>query len=86
MGMGMDVAFTSSPADFEALRKFAPPARPVPQSKPPARQMRISEAPAMALSEALDALIHPLRKGLITPDELSVEIEKIKRPRVASRA
>jgi hypothetical protein len=31
MGMGMDIAVTSmTPADFEALRKVAPPARPVP--------------------------------------------------------
>jgi len=41
----------------------------------------------VAPSEALDALIHLLlRKGLITPDELSGEIEKIKRARVASQA
>ena len=75
MGTGMGIAFTMiKPAEFEALRKFAPPAAP-PGKTPP----HVSATS----SEALDAVVRLLlHKGVFTSSELSEELEKIKSRRV----
>jgi hypothetical protein len=71
----MGIAFTTmSPAEFDALRKFAPPAMPPAKSASPV---------AATSSEALDAVVRLLlRKGLLTAAELSEELEKVKSRRV----
>lgn len=75
LGTGMRIEFTAmSPAEFEALRRFAPPAAPPAKSSSPV---------AATSSEALDAVVHLLvLKGLLTAEELSEEIERVKSRRV----
>jgi hypothetical protein len=75
IGTGMGIAFTSvTPAEFEALRKFAPPM--APPDKPASPHSATS-------SEALDAVVRLLlRKGVVTAGELSEEIERVKSRRV----
>lgn len=71
IGTGMGIAFTSmTPAEFEALRKFAPPM---------ATPDKPAPVPAPTSAEALDAVVRLLlRKGVVTAAELSEEIEKVK--------
>ena len=75
IGMGMGIAFTSmTPAEFEALRKFAPPMAPPADS---------ASHFAATSSEALDAVVRLLlRKGVLKSSELSEELEKVKSRRV----
>jgi len=74
LGTGMRIEFTAmTPAEFETLRRFAPP------TAPPAR----SVSPTATSSEALDAVVHLLlRKGVLTASELSDEVERVKSRRV----
>lgn len=75
IGMGMGIAFTSmTPAEFEALRKFAPPM---------ALPADSASHFAATSSEALDAVVRLLlRKGVLKSSELSEELEKVKSRRV----
>lgn len=73
--VGMSVAFTSMrPLEFEALRKVAPPTAPPGKPAPPI----VAGSP-----ETMDAVASLLvRKGLVTAEELSAEVEKAKGRRV----
>ena len=75
LGTGMRIEFTAmSPAVFEALRRFAPPV---------ALSVKSSASVAATSSEALDAVVHLLvRKGLLTAEEFSEELERVKSRRV----
>ena len=75
IGSGMGIAFTSvKPEEFEALRRYAPPA--TPPAKAPSHVAATS-------SEALDAVVRLLvHKGVFTSSEFSEELERVKNRRV----
>lgn len=83
MGMGMGVAFTSmTPTEFETLRQFAPPAAPpahAAQQPKQALEEKPVSAPPPNATEALNALVYLLlRKGIVTRQELSDELDKLR--------
>jgi hypothetical protein len=92
-GFGMGIAFTSmSPEDFETLKKFAPPTLNIPQSikvtpLPPPQNAASDSAAGQEFHlenrsiapDVLEAVVRLLcRKGLVTPAEVSEEIERLK--------
>jgi hypothetical protein len=80
LGQGVGITFTTmSPAAFEALRKFAPPAvapRATPQDNP-------ASSIADSTAESVGAILILLqRKGIFTAAEFTEEVDRIKNQRV----